>query len=89
MQGQLRCSTTIRAGRLAEHLTHGILVHTPHHVDTRIPFYRLPEAAAALLAEHGDQVVTYRFRWRTVRRIFATCQLFDFETGTWTTFTSA
>jgi omega-6 fatty acid desaturase (delta-12 desaturase) len=89
VRGQLDCSTTIRTSWLAERLTHGILVHTPHHVDTRIPFYRLPEAAAALLAEHGDRVVTYRFRWGTVRRIFATCQLFDFDTGTWSTFTSA
>lgn len=84
--GQVYCSTVIRSGRVAERLTHRILVHTPHHVDTRIPFYRLEEAWADLRARYGPQIHEYRFRWSTVRWIFASCQLFDFQTKTWSRF---
>lgn len=89
LDGQLRCSITIRCSWPWERLTHNILVHTPHHVDTRIPFYRLPRAFEDLAAAHGDEITTYRFRWSTVRRIFATCQLYDFDEHRWYRFADA
>lgn len=81
--GQLRCSTVVRCSRPVEWLTHNILVHTPHHVDTRIPFYRLRDAADDLRQSYGQFIVEYRFRWATVRSIFKQCQLFDFDAKTW------
>lgn len=89
VDGQLRSSITIRCSWLWERLTHNILVHTPHHVDTRIPFYRLRQAASDLAARFGDEITTYRFRWSTVRRIFATCQLYDFDEHRWHRFADA
>jgi acyl-lipid omega-6 desaturase (Delta-12 desaturase) len=83
LDGQLRSSITIRSSRPWEALTHNILVHTPHHVDTRIPFYRLRQASTDLAGPYGGDVTTYRFRWRTVRRIFRTCQLYDFGQHRW------
>jgi acyl-lipid omega-6 desaturase (Delta-12 desaturase) len=87
LDGQLRCSITIRCNRVWEALTHHILVHTPHHVDTRIPFYRLAGASAELNEHYADQITTYRFRWSTVRDIFRTCQLYDFDGHQWSRFT--
>jgi acyl-lipid omega-6 desaturase (Delta-12 desaturase) len=84
--GQLACSTVVVMPRLWSALTHHILVHTPHHVDQRIPFYRLPGAWKELSARYGTDIVTYRFRWSTVWRIFRTCQLFDFEAKVWSRF---
>jgi acyl-lipid omega-6 desaturase (Delta-12 desaturase) len=81
--GQVACSTVVRTPRVVEALTHNILVHTPHHVDTRIPFYRLKQAYADLKPIYGKDIVEYRFQLKTVRPIFRTCQLFDFETKTW------
>lgn len=89
VDGQLRSSITIRCSWLWERLTHSILVHTPHHVDTRIPFYRLRQTASDLAARFGDEITTYRFRWATVRRIFATCQLYDFDEHRWYRFADA
>ena len=83
LDGQLRSSITIRCNPVWEHLTHHILVHTPHHVDTRIPFYRLARASSDLAAAHGSEVTSYRFRWRTVSRIFRTCKLYDFDEHRW------
>ena len=84
--GQVGCSTVVVMPRLLSALTHHILIHTPHHVDARIPFYRLPRAWKSLAAKYGHDVVTYRFRWSTVRGIFRSCQLFDFDTKVWTRF---
>ncbi len=81
--GQLGCSTVVRGGKLFELVTHNIMIHTPHHVDMRIPFYRLPRAWSELTATFGEQVVTYRFRWRTVAGIFRECKLFDFDNQRW------
>jgi len=84
--GQVACSTVVVLPRLLSTLTHHILVHTPHHVDQRIPFYRLPKAWKELAVNYGNDVVSYRFRWSTVREIFRHCQLFDFETQVWSRF---
>jgi acyl-lipid omega-6 desaturase (Delta-12 desaturase) len=86
LDGQLRSSITIRCSPVWEHLTHRILVHTPHHVDTRIPFYRLAQASDDLDAVYRDQITTYRFRWAAVRDIFRTCQLYEFDSHRWSRF---
>ncbi len=84
--GQVACSTVVVMPKLLSALTHHILVHTPHHVDTRIPFYRLPKAWKELTGRYGNDVVTYRLRLSTVRHIFRSCQLFDFDTKVWSRF---
>lgn len=84
--GQLACTTVVRSNRLVETLTHNILIHTPHHVDSRIPYYRLKGAYADLCPVYGGFVQEYRLRWRTVRTIFRTCQLYEYDTRTWRRF---
>jgi omega-6 fatty acid desaturase (delta-12 desaturase) len=81
--GQVACSTVVRSNRLVELLTHGILIHPPHHVDTRIPFYHLKRAYAEMTPVFGRYICEYRLRCSTVRHIFAQCQLYDFDTHTW------
>jgi len=81
--GQLACSTVVRSNALVERLTHNILIHPPHHIDTRIPYYNLPRAYADLVPAFGHHVYEYRLGWSAVRRIFSQCQLYDFDTHTW------
>lgn len=81
--GQVFCSTVVRCSRVSELLTHRILVHVPHHVDMRVPFFNLAPAYAAIKADWGQYIHEYRFSWSEVRFIFRSCQLFDFETKTW------
>jgi omega-6 fatty acid desaturase (delta-12 desaturase) len=87
--GQVYCSIVVRGSRLSELLVHHIMIHVPHHVDARIPFYRLTRAYADLKREYGAYIHEYRFRWSTVWMIFRRCQLYDFETKTWYTFRQA
>lgn len=81
--GQLFCSTIVRTSRVTELLSHHILVHVPHHVDMRIPFYHLSHAYEAIKADWGRYLHEYKFSWSTARSIFRTCQLFDFNAKTW------
>lgn len=81
--GQVYCSTVVRCSRVIELLTHRILVHVPHHVDMRVPFYHLAPAYEAIKADLGEYIHEYRFSWAEIRAIFRSCQLFDFETKSW------
>jgi acyl-lipid omega-6 desaturase (Delta-12 desaturase) len=87
--GQVYCSIVVRCSRLSELLVHNIMIHVPHHVDARIPFYRLTRAYADLQREYGAYIHEYRFRWSTVWMILRRCQLYDFEKKTWYTYRQA
>lgn len=84
--GQVYCSTITRCSRFSEYITHNILIHTPHHSDTRIPFYHLKEAYADMLAQYSEYIHEMRFSIRNVMRIFAECKLYDYTTHTWSGF---
>jgi omega-6 fatty acid desaturase (delta-12 desaturase) len=68
---------------------HNIFVHVPHHVDMRIPFYELPRAAKAIRDAFPDAVRERRFSMREYLRTTRRCKLYDFERGTWLTFSKA
>jgi len=65
------------------------MIHVPHHLDIRIPFYHLPEAYQALKKEYGHYLHEYQFHWADVLRIFKQCKLYDYEKKLWLTFKEA
>ena len=67
-RGQVEGTTVLAIPRFFNFFFHNIFVHVPHHVDVRIPFYALPEAAAAIKAEFPDSVHYGKLRLRDVRR---------------------
>jgi omega-6 fatty acid desaturase (delta-12 desaturase) len=87
--GQVYCSIVVRCSRVSELLIHNIMIHVPHHVDSRIPFYHLKRAYADLRREYGEFIHEYRFRWATVWGIFRRCKLYDFDRQVWYTFREA
>jgi len=86
--GQLYCSTVVRCSKVSEFLIHNILIHAPHHVDPRIPFYHLQAAYEDLRREYSDYIHEMRFSFRAVRQIFKSCQLYDYEEKRWLRFGS-
>jgi omega-6 fatty acid desaturase (delta-12 desaturase) len=54
-----------------------IMGHVVHHLDTRIPLYRLQEAQAHLAASSPTPVKADLWSWRTQRKIMRTCKLYD------------
>ena len=66
-------------------LLHNIMEHGAHHLDARIPLYRLKAAQAALARLVPDIPVielSFRTYWRTVKQ----CKLFDFKRRVWVAF---
>jgi omega-6 fatty acid desaturase (delta-12 desaturase) len=62
---------------------HSIMVHLPHHVDMRIPCYRLTEAAHAIAEAFPGDVDERPIRISDYRRSVKACKLYDFEQQTW------
>jgi acyl-lipid omega-6 desaturase (Delta-12 desaturase) len=66
-------------------LLHNIMEHAAHHLDPRIPLYRLKAAQRALanlVPEIPVVELSLRTYWRSVRQ----CKLFDFERRRWVGF---
>ena len=89
-KGQMESTTVLRLPRLVNRLWfHNIFVHVPHHVDARIPFHRLPKAAAAIEQAYPETVRHSRLSLREYLRATKACKLYDFDRGTWLTYADA
>jgi omega-6 fatty acid desaturase (delta-12 desaturase) len=84
-QGMLHGTVRYRVRPWWNWLLHNIMEHAAHHLDARIPLYRL-KAAQARLAELVPDIPVMELSlgtyWRTVRE----CKLFDFEAQRWVRF---
>lgn len=63
-----------------------IMFHTAHHVDVRIPLYRLPRAQRALEEAHGDRIICAPFTLSSALRVFRQCKLYDYRRHVWLDF---
>ena len=82
-RGQVEGTTVLWGPPLFDPVFHWIMVHLPHHVDMRIPCYRLSDAARAIAAAYPDYVDERRLQLRSYLRSVRVCKLYDFEAGRW------
>ena len=82
-RGQVEGTTVIWGPPGWDLFFHWIMVHVPHHVDMRIPCYRLPMAARAIAEAFPDDIVEHPIRLRDYMHSVRACKLHDFETGIW------
>lgn len=88
-KGQMEGTTILRAPKGANFFFHWIMVHIPHHVDMRIPMYRLELAADAIKAAYPDTVHDEPLRFRDYIRNTRQCKLYDYDNGEWMTYKAA
>lgn len=89
-KGQMESTTVLHLPRVVNALwMHNIMVHVPHHVDTRIPFHQLPAAARAIGAAYPDTLRESRSSLRRFWRSTRECKLYDFEAGRWLPYSAA
>ncbi len=83
-QGIVHGTVRYRVKPIWNVLLHNIMEHGAHHLDARIPLYRLKAAQAALAQLVPQTVVELSFStyWRTMRA----CKLFDFSAQRWVPF---
>ena len=65
------------------------MVHVPHHVDMRVPMYKLEEAAAAIEAAFPGTVIDKKYRMTDFVRSTRQCKIYDFDAGRWMTYAEA
>ena len=82
-KGQMEATTNLYMPVGLDFFFHNIMVHVPHHVDMRIPFYHLPEAAQAITAAFPDVVREGKMSLFDYARFTKQCKLYDFEKGQW------
>jgi len=88
-QGQMEGTTILHAPAWLNFFVHWIFVHVPHHVDMRIPMYKLKEASESII-EHFPGVIEERpLRLRDFVKNAKACKLYDFEAGEWLTYKEA
>jgi len=67
-------------------LSHNIMQHQAHHINARIPWYKLKAAQHKFTELLGDSVATERMSLRYVLRLTRMCQLYDYERNRWLSF---
>jgi omega-6 fatty acid desaturase (delta-12 desaturase) len=85
-RGQIEGTVHMRFPRWYSLLLHNIYEHTAHHIDSKIPCYRLAEAQRFAESRFSSQVVVERFTWEFYVRTLRDCQLYDYEQGVWLRF---
>ncbi|WP_195210404.1 fatty acid desaturase [Actinomarinicola tropica] len=88
-KGQMEGTTILRAAPGLNLFFHWIMVHIPHHVDVRIPMYRLELAAEAIKEAFPDTVHDEKLRFRDFIANTRVCKLYDFEAGHWLSYREA
>lgn len=82
-RGQVLGTAHVRFGGPIDGAIHNIMEHTAHHVDPRIPLYRLARAQDDLEVRFSDDVVGHRFTIRSFAYLQRVCRLYDFEGHRW------
>jgi omega-6 fatty acid desaturase (delta-12 desaturase) len=67
-------------------LSHNIMIHPAHHVNPRIPWYRLRAAQRELEEIVGDDIVADKMSPKFLWRLWRECQLYDYDAHRWLTF---
>ena len=88
-KGQMEGTTVLRVPRGVNFFFHWIMIHSPHHVDMRIPMYHLEMAARAIEEHYPDVVHDAPLRFRDFCHNTRACKFYDFDAGHWLTYAPA
>ncbi len=80
--GTVEQTWNVRVNRLLMNVGH----HHAHHVDPRIPLYRLAHAQAGLRRAHGEHMPHLHARWSEYVTLWRSCQLYDYASHQWLSF---
>lgn len=83
--GQLECVTNYHVPKIINFFAHNIFLHAPHHIDARIPFYRLPDALDEISSVYKDSLKVRSSFFSDYLRAVNSCKLIS-SSGTWLRF---
>lgn len=67
-------------------ITHHCYVHPVHHLNARIPLYKLKKAQQAYMEAFPDKVNVYPFSTRDLLATLKSCKLYDYSLNRWLDF---
>jgi acyl-lipid omega-6 desaturase (Delta-12 desaturase) len=83
--GQVHCTVHMRVPAWLVFFMTDLGLHGAHHIDPRIPIWRLDEAERRLLAAE-PALREEKWTWRTQRDILRRCKLYDYDAHCWLDF---
>jgi omega-6 fatty acid desaturase (delta-12 desaturase) len=84
--GQVHGTVHLRLPRWMELIFHNILDHTAHHVDPKIPLYRLHDAQRHLEEGFPGEVIVMQGSIPALHRVLRACKLYDYDRHCWLNF---
>jgi omega-6 fatty acid desaturase (delta-12 desaturase) len=84
--GQIANTVHVVFPRAIDLLLHNITVHGAHHVDPKVPLYKLSGVQSRLEQSFGADMIIERWSLATHRKLLRTCRLFDYEHHCWLDF---
>jgi omega-6 fatty acid desaturase (delta-12 desaturase) len=84
--GQVESTVHAQMPRWIEWISAFIMQHTAHHVNSRIPLYRLSESQRYLERAYTDEIIVEPWRFTAVGETLARCKLYDYENHRWLNF---
>ena len=86
-QGQVHCTVHVGVPKWMIFFLTDLGLHGAHHIDPRIPIWKLEPAETHILAEAGQEIVIEPWTWARHRKIMRCCKLYDYEANRWLDFT--
>lgn len=83
---QMESTTILRLPKVLNIFFHNIFIHVPHHVEMRIPWYQLPQAAIAIEKAFPGTVVDKAFKIKDYLLSTSSCKLYDYEKRCWSSY---
>jgi acyl-lipid omega-6 desaturase (Delta-12 desaturase) len=84
--GQVESTVHAQMPRWLDCISAFIMQHTAHHVNRRIPLYRLSESQRHLECAYADHVIVEPWSFSALGKTLARCKLYDYENHRWLNF---
>ncbi|MCB1176307.1 MAG: fatty acid desaturase [Leptospiraceae bacterium] len=80
--GQLRATSNYKLPAIVNIFAHNIMVHSPHHIHTKIPFYNLSKALDIIRKDYKEYLFERESFWKDYFESTKYCKLVD-SNGKW------
>jgi omega-6 fatty acid desaturase (delta-12 desaturase) len=84
--GQIESTVHAQMPRWVDWISAFIMQHTAHHVNSRIPLYRLSASQRYLERAYPREIIVEPWRFTAVGKIVARCKLYDYQNHRWLNF---
>ncbi len=85
-EGQVHCTVHVVVPKWMVFFLTDLGLHGAHHIDPRIPIWKLEPAEARIVADAGGEIVFEPWTFARHREIMRTCKLYDYDAHRWLDF---